>query len=141
MKSNAGLWIDHREALIVVLKASGEETKRIQSAAERQPRRLSEPSDGTFKGHQAPSDDARQNEFQGQLAHYYAEVVAHLQDAGAILIFGPGEAKGELRKQFDKHKSETRSITVESADKMTEHEVAARVRHHFQEDAARRGTK
>jgi len=36
MKSKAGLWIDHREAVIVVLTGTGEETKRIQSTVEKQ---------------------------------------------------------------------------------------------------------
>ena len=34
LKAEAGLWIDHREAFIVVLSKTGEETKRIQSNAE-----------------------------------------------------------------------------------------------------------
>jgi len=139
MKPNAGLWIDHRQAVIVVLTSTGEEVKHVASGAERQPRRAGEPSNGAFKGHQAPADDSRQNEFQGHLAPYYDEVVSYLRDAGSILIFGPGEAKGELKKRFEKHKSETRLIAVESADKMSEPEVAARVRRHFQDDAASRG--
>jgi hypothetical protein len=31
MKAKVGLWIDHREAIIVVLTEKGEETKRIES--------------------------------------------------------------------------------------------------------------
>lgn len=139
MQSNAGLWIDHREAIIVLLSGNGEETKRIQSAAERQPRRAGEPSDGPFEAQAAPADDSRERAFTGHLAHYYDEVVAQLREVGSILIFGPGEAKGELRKRFDKHAGDTRAITVETADKMTEHEVIAHVRHHFHLDTARRG--
>ncbi len=31
MKTLAGLWIDHREAVIVLVSESGRETKRIKS--------------------------------------------------------------------------------------------------------------
>jgi stalled ribosome rescue protein Dom34 len=139
MKENAGLWIDHREAIIVVLSKTGEATKCIQSDVEKQLRRSSEPSNGKFKGHEAPADDSRENEYTGQLAHYYDNIVSYLRDAGSILILGPGEAKGELKKRFEKHGGQARSISMETVDKMTESEVVAQVRRHFQPDAARRG--
>lgn len=125
MKANAGLWIDHREAIIVVLRESGEEIRRIPSAAARQ------------HAVEMPPDDLRQKEFTEHLARYYDEVIAHVRDAGAILIFGPGEAKGELKKRFETHRSEARPITVETTDNMTAPQIAARVRRHF-DTAARR---
>ena len=139
MKANAGLWIDHREALIVVLLETGEETKRIQSTVEKQLRRSGEPSHGSFEAQEVPADDSREREYTGHLAHYYDEIISYLRDAGSILILGPGEAKGELKKRFEKHKSDTRTIALETADKMTEPQVVAQVRHHFHLDATRRG--
>jgi len=139
MRANAGLWIDHREAIIVVLSETGEETKRIQSSVEWQLRRLGEPSNGSFEAQEMPADDSREREYTGHLAHYYDEIISYLRDVGSILIFGPGEAKGELKKRFEKHKSDTRTIAMETADKMTEPEVVAQVRHHFHVDVVRRG--
>ena len=139
MRANAGLWIDHREAIIVVLSETGEETKRIQSSVEWQLRRLGEPSNGSFEAQERPADDSREREYTGHLAHYYDEIISYLRDVGSILIFGPGEAKGELKKRFEKHKSDTRTIAMETADKMTEPEVVAQVRHHFHADVVRRG--
>jgi stalled ribosome rescue protein Dom34 len=138
MKTNAGLWLDHREAVVVVLTESGESTIRLQSGASKQLRRSSEPSEGRFKSHQAPADDSQENEFMGHLARYYDEIIASVRGAGEILIIGPGEAKGELKKRFETHKSESRVITVETAAPMTEHQVVAQVRHHYRSDAARR---
>lgn len=125
MKSNAGLWIDHREAVIVVLTESGEQVTRVLSTAERQ------------HAVEMPPDDLRQREFTEHLTRYYDSVVARLADAGAILILGPGEAKGELKKRFDSHKSERRGITVETVGGMTEPQVVARVRSHFHREAPR----
>ena len=62
---------------------------------------------------------------------YYDAVIAHLSAADEILIFGPGEAKGELKKRLGKDKSDLRILTVETNDKMTESQIVARVRQHF----------
>jgi len=130
MKANAGLWIDHREALIVILSESGETTARIQSAAEGQ--RHLQAANG-----QVPADNLHDNAFSAHLARYYDEVIARLRDAGAILIIGPGEAKGELKKRFAIHKGDTRSISIETADNMTEPQVVAQIRGHYRAGAKR----
>jgi hypothetical protein len=134
MKKNAGLWIDHREAIIVVLTDTGAETKRIQSTAEKQPRRSGEPDHGSFESQEVPADDSRQRVYTGQLARYYDAIISHLRDSESILIFGPGEAKGELKERFEKHPSFPRIIVLETTDKMTEPQIVAMVRHHFQGD-------
>jgi len=138
-KAEAGLWIDHRQAFIVVLSKSGEETKRIESTAEKQLRRSGEPATGRFEYQAVPADDSRQREYTGHLPRYYDEIVAYLRDAGAVLIFGPGEAKGELKKRFENGKAGARLITTETTDKMTEPQIVAHVRHHFCHEATKQG--
>ena len=138
MKTNAGLWIDHREAIIVVLKDTGEKTMRIQSTLEKQLRRSGEPDHGSFESQAVPADDSRQREYSGQLARYYDSIISYLHDSGSILIFGPGETKGELKKRFEKHPGAPQIIALETTDKMTESQIVAMVRHHFQHDPPRR---
>jgi hypothetical protein len=48
------------------------------------------------------ADDLRQRELTGDLNVYYDEVISCIRDAESILIFGPGEAKGELKKRLEK---------------------------------------
>ena len=60
-----------------------------------------------------------------------------LREAGAILILGPGEAKGELQKRLEIDSSVTRRVEVETANKMTEPQLVALIRHHFHRDPAR----
>ena len=136
-KPKAGVWIDHREAIIVVLTETGEETKHVLSKVEKQLRREGEPDHGPFEAQEVPADDAREKAYTGHLADYYDEVIAQLREAGTILILGPGEAKGELRKRLEKDSSDTRKIEVETADKMNEPKLVALVRHHFHRDPAR----
>jgi len=140
LKAEAGLWVDHREALIVVLSKTGEETKRIQSNVQQQLRRTGEPSVGRFEYQEVPADDSRQRAYSGYLVRYYDEIVAYLRDAGAVLIFGPGEAKGELKKRFEMEKTGAHIVTMETTDKMTEPQIVAHIRHHFELEAAKQGT-
>jgi hypothetical protein len=47
------------------------------------------------------------------------------------LIFGPGEAKGELTKRLERIDLSGRIVSVETVDKMTERQIAAKVRRYF----------
>ena len=137
LKVETGLWLDHRAACIVILSATGEATTWILSNEESQLRRAGEPSTGRFEYQQVPADDSRQREYTGHLARYYDKVISHLGDAAVVLIFGPGEAKGELKKRLEKEKPATQLITMETTDKMSEGQIVAYVRHHFDHELAR----
>jgi hypothetical protein len=125
MNKQAGLWIDHRQAVIVVVTDAGEETKRIISNMEKHVRFSSGSSeDGS-------QEDVRDRQFGNHLNSYYAEVIAVIRDANAIQIFGPGEAKGELEKRLEGEGLKGRIVGVETVDKMTDRQIAAKVREHF----------
>jgi hypothetical protein len=133
MKTKVGLWIDHRKAIVVAITDKGEETRLIISKVERQLRRLGDsPLEGAYDKAQAPARNSRQRMFTSHLNIYYDAVIACIRDAEAILIFGPGEAKGELKKRLRKSNLGGRIVGVETVDKMTDHQVAAKVRQHFQ---------
>ena len=141
MKTSAGLWIDHRESVIVMLSDKGQETTRVKSEVEKQLRRSGEPQKGSFAAQEVPRDDSREREYQGALARYYDAIISHLRTADEILIFGPGEAKSELKKRLEKAKGTPHILTLETEDKMTEPQIVARVRQHFQPLAPRVGAK
>lgn len=127
MKKQAGIWIDHKQAFIVVVGEGTEESKRMDSDMEKHVR---------FSGHAASqegsADDQRDRQFAAHLAKYYDQVIAQVHDAQSILILGPGEAKGELEKRFAGKGLSARIVGVETVDKMTEHQIAAKVRQHFE---------
>ena len=58
-------------------------------------------------------------------------MISHIRDAESILIFGPGEAKGEFAKRLQSEDLGGRIVGVETVDKMTDGQIAARVRQHF----------
>jgi len=135
MKTRIGLWVDHRKAVVVAIPDYGEETTLvILSKVERQPGRIDGKRSTTSHESQLVSaDDSRQRRFTGQLDIYYDAVIACVRNAETILIFGPGEAKGELRKRIMKAGIRGRIEEAETADKMTDPQIVAKVRQHFQE--------
>ena len=141
MKKYVGIWLDHRGAFVVYLAknqpfADGnkEMIERIESDIERRVR-LSGGSRSrkTPYGPQEISVDSKQEDrIKGQLRKYYRQIIPRISDADRILIFGPGEAKIELKKEIEKSKDFAGKIKkIESADKMTERQIAAKVRAFF----------
>jgi stalled ribosome rescue protein Dom34 len=128
MKKKIGLWIDHRKAVIVTITDEKEEIMQILSNVERQPRR---DADSRSQSTQIPADDTRDRAFAGHLDIYYNEVISHLRDAESILILGPGEAKGEFKKHLEHEKLGERIAGIETVDKMTDPQIAAKVRAYF----------
>jgi hypothetical protein len=134
MTKVAGLWIDHRKALIVIATDKGEEVKLVVSSVEKQLRRSGDsPLKGPHESQMVPADDSRERKLTGQRRTYFDAIIECIRNSDSILIFGPGEAKGELKKRLTKDKLGSRIVRVESADKMTDRQVSARVREYFRE--------
>ena len=122
MKKQVGLWIDHRKAVIVIIKDEVEEIKKIKSNMEKHVRFTSEDGRG---------EDVRDRQFENHLDSYYDEVIAYIRDADSIQIFGPGEAKGELEKRIEREGLKAHILAIEPADKMTDKQISAKVREQF----------
>ncbi|MHB8789729.1 MAG: hypothetical protein ACYDBT_07585 [Desulfobulbaceae bacterium] len=132
MKTTAGLWIDHRKAVIVVVSDKGEETRVIESNVEKQPGRFAGKRSTTpYEAQKVPADDSRERRFMGELRSYYDEVISVIRPAESILLFGPGEAKGELKKRLGGDRLGERIVAVETVDVMTDRQIAAKVREYF----------
>jgi len=126
MKRRVGLWIDHRKAVIVMIKDEQEELKKISSNMEKHVRFSS--GDGSEDG---SSEDVRDRKFGNHLNSYYDEVIAYIRDADSIQIFGPGEAKGELEKRIKHEGLKAHMSAIETVDKMTDPQISAKVRKYF----------
>jgi hypothetical protein len=123
MTKKAGLWIDHRKAVIVIVTEAGEEIKEIPSNMEKNTR---------FTGGTASMDgsteDVRDRQYGNHLNNFYDSVIAILRSADSIQIFGPGEAKGEFAKRLEHAGLKQHILAIETADKMTDRQIAAKVR-------------
>ncbi len=128
-KSNVGIWIDHKKAVIVSISENGEEISMTVSGVEKHPSRKGDsPLKGSYEAQKVPADDTRQRAFIGQLNIYYDTVIDSVRNAQSILIFGPGLAKTELKKRLAKKNLSRLIVGFEAVDKMTNRQIAARVR-------------
>ena len=127
MKRTVGLWIDHQKAVIVFVAGQEEEIKQISSNLEKHHRQ---------SGASMPADDIRQNRLTGQLNIFYDEVASCIRAAESILIFGPGEARGELKKRLDKDSLSQQLVSVQPADQMSDPQIVAHVRAYFLDHSA-----
>ena len=124
MKRKVGLWIDHKKAVIFSMSDEGAEIKRISSEMEKHIK---------FSGgaQEASEEDQRDKRFTGHLNNYYDNVISYIRNAESILIFGPGEAKSELKKRLENEKLHENIVGMETADKMTDNQIVAKVRQRF----------
>lgn len=126
MKKQAGLWIDHRKDVIVIISDDDEEVKTVVSDMEKRVRF----SGGDGAGDDS-SEDVRDRQFGNHLNSYYDQVIAVVRNAESVQIFGPGEAKGELEKRLKNEGLKDNALSVETTDKMTDRQISAKVREHF----------
>ncbi|MFI5361821.1 MAG: hypothetical protein ACHQ49_07610 [Elusimicrobiota bacterium] len=145
MPKRIGVWLDRRTAVVVsVAEASGANpapgVRRITTDLERQLRLSSGRRAKTSHGPQiSPPDDMRETSSRENLKSFFDDVVAEVRGARAIFILGPGEAKEEFRKRLEREGLAGIISGVESAGRMSDRQLAARVREHY--DAARTAVK
>jgi len=132
MKKEVGLWIDHRKAVIVTIEEDMEVTLEIRSNVEKhvkfssgtQSKDPNQPKGST-------AEDMRDRQFGIHLDSFYDGIISMIHTADAIWIFGPGEAKGELEKRLNHAGLGERIVGVETVDKMTDHQIAAKIRDRY----------
>lgn len=125
MNKGIGLWIDHRKAVVVLVSNEGEVVKEITSGMEKHVRFA---EGATMAG---SSEDTRDRQSGNRLNSFYDAVIAVIHEGDTIQIFGPGEAKGELKKRLESKGLGGRIVGVETVDKMTDRQIADKVREHL----------
>jgi len=124
MNKEVGLWIDHRKTVLVTLIDETVEITQLSSDMEKRVRYSGEAEDDS-------GEDHRDKRYMDHLSKYYKEVISRIRNAQSILVMGPGEAKGEFVKQLQDEGYNGSIVGIETADKMTDRQIAARVKQHF----------
>lgn len=132
MTTKAGVWIDHKQAIVVLITDAGTETKKIafdigqpaSAAGSSRRRKKYAPSDFV-------AEDRLERKVENDRKVYYDDVIACIKGADGLLIFGPGEAKGELSKHIKAKKIRGIVVGLETIDKMTDRQIVAKVQKQF----------
>ena len=87
----------------------------------------------TPDGPQDGRGEKKYEERYGQhLDRYYDDVISQLGQPESLLIFGPGEAKLQLRERLSRSKSLSERVEeIETTDKLTDAQIVAKVSEHF----------
>ncbi len=127
------MWIDHQKATIVYLEENQPTTRVIESDVEPRIRVTGGSRSVTPYGPQeSAAERKREERRKHQLDAYYARVIDALRHCEEVYVFGPGAAKGELKKALERTKDlHVRIAAVEPADKMTPQQIVAKVRTFF----------
>ncbi len=126
VKQQVGIWIDHKDAFIVSHRSKGTSADPSDESTDKHVRFAGHASEG-----QSPAEDQRNRRLANQLDHFYDEVIEQLTGSSSIFIFGPGEARGEFQKRLE-HKGMGNLVAgCEPAERMTAHQITARVQTFF----------
>src|SRR5574341_1545718 len=126
MKRQIGLWVSRKEAVVVILADGAEEMLELSSGIDKRAK-------APIGARDAFAEDLRERRFEHQFARYYDEIIGHLRGADALLIFGPGDSKIELKKRLADEGLQAEVVSVKDVDRLTRRQVAAFVREHFKD--------
>ena len=134
MNTQAGLWINHYEAIVVVLREKNVvAVTHLSSHVGKDHCR----ADGSCPPpHCDPQDVASAQQFENrrlhQLNRFFDDVIDSVCRAQQLFVMGPGEAKGQFVKHLRKiNAMKDRNIAVETRDKMTETQITDAVMEFF----------
>jgi len=132
MSNKAGIWIDREHAILIMLANGGQgiatfivgEPKSFPPTTESRAQHAYTPND--FQ----PEDRIERKE-QAARKQMYDAILTTLQGVESLIVLGPGEAKKEFAKHIESKRPQHMLVEIETADKMTEPQLAAKVRQHF----------
>jgi len=130
-----GIWLDHKKAIVVMLDDANGACKinHVESGAE---------SNFHFHGgwkssgsniaqsivHERTAEERRKHQYHD----FYQKIIKVCNKPGHLFIFGPAEAKLELKKEIDKIKQSALTVDdVEACDRLSEHEIISKVKEHY----------
>ncbi len=134
MDRDIGVWIDHRQAVIVTINGVGPpEAQIIESGAESKHKstghvRASSGLHRTTGGHKHEENKRRQ-----VLAKYYDRVISRLAAAERLLIVGPNGARLELEARMSRRPALAKRILGRAqSGRVTQRQLVANVRRYFE---------
>lgn len=135
MKKQAGIWIDTKQAVIILLKKGSEDIKIVNSSIEGRARdaggkKLFSRFGIQFSNVQKKKATRKIHEVQD----YFKEVVNEIKDTDEVVLFGPAKIKTELEKYMLNQSLSAPVITrVETTDNnMTHNQMVAWVKKFYQ---------
>ena len=122
---HVAIWIDHQEAILVSFAGDHLDNEEdVFSSA----------------GPHTHGGGRSQHHFESHrheiLKHFYDEVIHHLGSADEVLVLGPGQAKHDLRRRIEHHKSLKGKVSaLINASRLTEAELISQAEAFFSSES------
>ena len=133
MHKLVGIWIDHEKSKIITLIGKSVEVSEVKSGVGGHFRMSGGTRSKVAYGPMSIADERKvDRKRKHRLQKYFTDVIKQLSDVDKILIFGPGEAKVELKKKLEStHALAGKIVAVEPVDKMSEKQMIAKVKSYY----------
>jgi len=114
----AGIWIDHREAVLVSIENGETSVCLVESAVGRRVRSSGCRAGGISVAQSIVKGQTADERRKHRLHTFYRKVIEKVAGKpGEVFIFGPGEAKHELIKEVEKMKG-SHIITISAVENL-----------------------
>ena len=135
MEKLFSLWVDHEKAIIVSLMRGSHKVIHVESDVEGHFRLKDDSQSINPSNLQGNTIESKMDSrYRKYLNIYFQQIINLLKEAKRIFIFGPGEAKIELKKMIEKNKLFSNKISdIETTDKLTEPQIVAKVKKYFEQ--------
>lgn len=130
---NTGVWIDQREANIIVIEDSNIATKTIYSDVETRVRIEGEKKQfGRFGDQFLVDEKGKKNRIEEYTGRYLNKVLKEVEKADEIMIFGPASTKSKLEKLIlDNPMTAVKLKDTKTSENMTDNQKIAYVKKYF----------
>lgn len=130
MEKNVGIWLDNEKAYIITLVNGNETVEKIESNVETRVRIEGETKSYSRLGGMLINPQKKKTKRKNhQLKDYFKSIIRKTKDASSIYIFGPADAKTNLKKIVEQEKNLNKKLKrVDSSDRLTENQMIAKVK-------------
>lgn len=123
-----GIWIDRHKAFVFTFNEDKVDIQRLDSEIDTRSRIEGESNSSSRFGDQHLDQDKKKDlKLKGQTDIFLKKVSKLMDDSAEIVLFGPADTKHKLYKQSNA----ANVLSVETADSMTENQMAAWIRDFF----------
>ena len=133
-KDHAGVWLDNRKAMVVIITADGnEKVIRIDSNVDEYHPKGGSGSSVPYAEHDTISEKNYLERRKHQFKDFYTRIIHELEHVDQFIVLGPGEAKIGFEKQIaERLDLRAKLDSVEAVDSYSENKIKAIVRSHFE---------
>lgn len=132
--------MDHSKALLIDPLTESSAFETIKSGLEIQQRFRGESGDGIkLGGYRSTNNEYHKHRREEEIQKDYFEVLENkVKDFDHIFVFGPGTARKEFFNQLNENKVfSSKKLESEACDQMSDNQLRAEVRKHFNNDAVK----